>query len=223
MFPEISVEEIHERVARVWDLDHPVPVPRGALSCGTCGSPIRPRWWSFFHYPYNTPHRIHDRVNVETKCLGCCKLDRFGIPVPRPYFEAGRLLEGPRREVEDRLAVLNLPPIPFPDPPSGPVQIASALGYWNIDGYVPMLRPGTLRCGTCGEPDTLHGRGWRPHLIDDGEDAGVEAVCDVGVKCTVCSVTSNHEVPLPPDVFERIKDHGGNWRQIREKVLDAPS
>lgn len=103
MFPELTPEQIHERVAEHWDLSGPVPVPKKEFGCGRCHQEEwQLRSMDFFAHN-ETGHRVGFRVNVNMKCTGCGVVDTWGIPITEEYYRENHGNGGNWRRIQELL------------------------------------------------------------------------------------------------------------------------
>lgn len=87
LFPDAHAEGIDHRVAEHWDLDWPLPVPRrGSPYCPVCKGRLVLKDWRF--HKRRTGGANPFRCDVRLKCISCSYVPIFGVPVPRPVYEA---------------------------------------------------------------------------------------------------------------------------------------
>ena len=108
IFPDVPPGQVHDAVARHWDLSGPYPVPVGRwIWCRVCGTDRAPqaRWW---RWHLRTAGTIGHRCDVAFKCVECSAVWQFGIPVPEAYYRRHASREGKLihwREVKSALGL----------------------------------------------------------------------------------------------------------------------
>lgn len=104
----------------------------------------------------------------------------------------------------------------FPDDTAEEIM-ARVSEVWDFDQPFPWPKV-DLSCQVCGS-GALHPRFWR--FFNRGERSRIPWRCDVGVKCTRCSVVLTFGVPVPEDVFRNtaerldIVNQQKWWRDVR--------
>jgi hypothetical protein len=93
VFPELTPEEIHERVATRWDLySWAYPLPKFHAVCPWCGADeLHARTWGFHD---RHPHmerdvdsgRVRYRCDVSMKCCFCGNVQTWGVAVPDEWW-----------------------------------------------------------------------------------------------------------------------------------------
>lgn len=88
IFPQMSSEEILQRVREVWDLEGVLPWPKVPISCAACGSgDLHPRYWRFFKRAGWETSRVPFRCDVGMKCTVCSLVMTFGVAIPQDVYE----------------------------------------------------------------------------------------------------------------------------------------
>lgn len=102
-------------------------------------------------------------------------------------------------------------PVPlFPE--LDPDQVlAATVRRWDLDGPLPVPRPGWLCCPVCG-CSVVQPRYWRWHVRSGAPT--VAGRCDVSFKCCDCAAVWVHGVAIPEGIFETRKLRGKLTRQI---------
>jgi hypothetical protein len=88
--PGYAPEDACARVAQMWDISGPFPLPRWEMGC-LCGAMaseggIQIRSWQFMTQA-NRPHPW--RCNVSTKCTQCSLVLMYGLIIPEDYYAQG--------------------------------------------------------------------------------------------------------------------------------------
>jgi hypothetical protein len=81
LFPNAHSEGMAERVASVWDLSWPLPVPHRQSFC-QCGAAMVLKDWKF-HVRATTGSSHPWRCDVRLKCVGCSVVTIHGVVVPK--------------------------------------------------------------------------------------------------------------------------------------------
>lgn len=81
LFPDAHASGVEERVAKVWDLSYPLPVPRIQPVC-LCGGVLVLKDWKF-HERGKTGSAHPWRCDVRLKCVGCSVVTIYGVVIPK--------------------------------------------------------------------------------------------------------------------------------------------
>lgn len=86
---------------------------------------------------------------------------------------------------------------------------------WDLDGILPWPHE-TLNCASCGSGE-LHPRYWRFFRRQGFPESRVPYRCDVGVKCTRCSLVMVFGVAVPKEVYDRAPNRGHQlqWKDVQ--------
>lgn len=89
---------------------------------------------------------------------------------------------------------------------------------WEIKP-LPQPKGDWLRCPVCGGKPHL--RHWHFFMRHRGNEEGrISGRCDVGWKCTVCSNTWTHGVPVPSNMVKTYGESTMSWREGK-KILEG--
>ncbi len=90
-FPELDPEDIHARVATMWDFSWAYPLPKRPPMCGCGRREWHARTWGFTDRRRGEAGlRVKWRCNVSLKCAWCGEVRTWGVPV-RDEYAAERL------------------------------------------------------------------------------------------------------------------------------------
>ena len=83
-WPDLTPDQVHARVANMWDLTTNWPLPRFTLVCPLCHHPdVALKDFRFFERKGATiPHRC----DVQAKCTRCSHVITFGLAVPPDVY-----------------------------------------------------------------------------------------------------------------------------------------
>lgn len=83
IFPDAHRADEAGRIARMWNLDHRIPVPRNPITCGQCGGPMICKQWWFHDRSAKTGTSNPYRCDIQTKCIDCSFVAIYGIAIPQ--------------------------------------------------------------------------------------------------------------------------------------------
>lgn len=95
--------------------------------------------------------------------------------------------------------------------------LSSVREVWDLDGLLPWPKE-ELKCHTCGN-DQLHPRYWR--FFKRSDDSRIKHRCDVGMKCTRCSLSLVFGVAVPEEVYESAPERAHQqlwWRDVKHEI-----
>lgn len=105
LFPDAHAEGRDDRIAACWNLDYPLPIPRGAgmRLCPGCsaGNPFpQPslvvKDWKFFTRD-KVGSKVPFRCDVRLKCVTCSLVLIYGVVIPEEMYEAAKAAIPPGR------------------------------------------------------------------------------------------------------------------------------
>lgn len=105
----------------------------------------------------------------------------------------------------------------FPDMTAEEI-ISRVREVWDLDGLLPWPRS-PLNCASCGSGE-LHPRYWRFFKRSGFPNSRVPFRCDVGVKCTRCSLVMVYGVAVPQEVYDRAPERDNQlwWRDVQHII-----
>lgn len=87
LFPPGDREEIWARINLAWDFTGPLPVPRFAPTCPSCGAvEMHARLWRFHERNPAEAGRFAHRASISLKCATCGLIHTYGLALPENVF-----------------------------------------------------------------------------------------------------------------------------------------